>query len=88
MAVTLESLPMCAGHLDAARTRVQELAYCMWQDAGCPAGRELEFWLAAEKYWVEHEFVPDDDRGGNMSHEREQQRSDEVRKPKRRKLSK
>jgi hypothetical protein len=28
---------------------VQELAYYKWEQAGCPDGRDLEFWLEAEE---------------------------------------
>ena len=37
-------------------TSVSRLAYQLWENAGRPAGRDLEFWLAAEakvKAWVE-----------------------------------
>ena len=27
---------------------VSRVAYQLWEKAGCPAGRDLEFWLAAE----------------------------------------
>ena len=33
---------------------VRETAYRKWKDAGKPQGRDLEFWLAAEKH---HESV-------------------------------
>lgn len=29
-------------------TRIRELAYFFWVDAGCPAGDDLTHWLAAE----------------------------------------
>jgi len=29
--------------------QVQEVAYYKWQEAGCPNGRDLEFWSSAEK---------------------------------------
>ncbi len=32
-----------------AERLVRERAYFMWEDAGRPDGRSLEFWLAAEK---------------------------------------
>ncbi len=28
---------------------VDEAAYYMWLEAGCPEGRDVEFWLAAEE---------------------------------------
>lgn len=32
----------------ASETSVSRLAYQLWETAGRPAGRDLEFWLAAE----------------------------------------
>jgi hypothetical protein len=29
--------------------RIRYLAYSFWETAGCPDGRPLDFWLAAEK---------------------------------------
>jgi len=29
--------------------RVRDLAYRLWEQDGCPAGRELEHWLEAER---------------------------------------
>lgn len=37
--------------IDAARKSLHEyIAYCYWQDAGSPEGRDLEFWSLAEAY--------------------------------------
>ena len=35
--------------------RVKTLAYQMWEQAGSPAGRDLEFWLAAEAGMLEEQ---------------------------------
>lgn len=29
--------------------KIKRLAYYRWEKAGCPEGKDLEFWLAAEK---------------------------------------
>jgi hypothetical protein len=29
--------------------RIRDLAYRLWEQDGCPAGRELEHWLEAER---------------------------------------
>jgi hypothetical protein len=29
--------------------QVRELAYRKWEEAGCPDGRDKEFWMAAEQ---------------------------------------
>ncbi len=31
------------------RKQIEKLAYAKWESAGCPTGRDREFWLAAEK---------------------------------------
>jgi hypothetical protein len=31
-----------------AQDKIKELAYQLWQDAGSPHGRDMDFWLAAE----------------------------------------
>ncbi len=38
--------------LDAIH-RVRDLAYRIWEAEGCPAGRETEHWLEAERRVVE-----------------------------------
>ena len=32
---------------------VRQLVYRIWQEAGCPAGAELQHWLKAEEFWLE-----------------------------------
>ncbi len=32
----------------SAQDQIQKLAYTLWQDAGSPHGRDMDFWLAAE----------------------------------------
>jgi hypothetical protein len=33
--------------------RIRDAAYFLWFDAGMPAGRDMEFWLAAENWDAE-----------------------------------
>ena len=35
------------------------LAFQLWEKAGCPEGRDLEFWLGAETYPAELELMLD-----------------------------
>lgn len=30
---------------------IRQLAYKLWQDAGCPHGQDVTYWLAAESLW-------------------------------------
>ena len=58
MSVTLETLEMTPPEREACRDAVRKRAYFNWLDAGCPDCREFEFWLAAERNWIEHNYVP------------------------------
>ena len=42
---------------------VQTTAYLLWEGAGKPAGRELDFWLRAEKQHRGHIIIPDEEYG-------------------------
>ena len=35
--------------------RIQRIAHSYWEKAGCPEGKDLEFWLDAEKKVDEHD---------------------------------
>ena len=32
---------------------VRQLAYRIWQEAGCPNGSDLQHWLKAKEIWLE-----------------------------------
>ena len=34
---------------------VRQLAYRLWQEAGCPNGADLQHWLKAEEVWRENQ---------------------------------
>jgi hypothetical protein len=40
---------------------IDELALLLWEQAGCPAGRQREFWLKAEDEIVKRGRAPDQD---------------------------
>ena len=31
------------------KEKISEIAYALWQEAGCPENKDLDFWLIAEK---------------------------------------
>ena len=33
---------------------IRQLAYRLWQDAGCPNGADLQHWLKAQELWREN----------------------------------
>ena len=45
--------PPRAADPDAVRRKIEELAYRNWCEAGCPPGRDLEIWCAAEREVLE-----------------------------------
>ena len=37
---------------------IRQLAYRLWQEAGCPEGIEAQHWLQAEAIWLEEHRAP------------------------------
>jgi hypothetical protein len=58
MTVTLESLELAPQELECCRDAVHTMAYFNWLDAGCPQDGQLDFWLRAERDWIENCYVP------------------------------
>ncbi|MEX0678734.1 MAG: DUF2934 domain-containing protein [Pirellulales bacterium] len=58
MTVRLETLEMTPEELNSSKDAVQKMAYFNWIDAGCPDCGQLEFWLKAEREWIEQNYVP------------------------------
>jgi len=58
MTVTLETLELTPEELNSSKDAVQKMAYFNWLEAGCPDCGQLEFWLKAERQWIEHNYVP------------------------------
>ena len=40
----------CASEVGANGDGISCLAFQLWEKAGCPEGRDLEFWMGAETY--------------------------------------
>jgi hypothetical protein len=59
MAVNLESLELDPDKLEWAREEVRKLAFQKWEEAGSPPESDTDFWLLAEREWIEHNYVPD-----------------------------
>jgi hypothetical protein len=58
MCVTLDTLELTRDELDRAKDRVRQLAYLKWEAAGRPFDGSANFWLEAERHWIEHEYTP------------------------------
>jgi hypothetical protein len=37
---------------------IRQIAYKLWQDAGCPEGSDVQNWLNAETIWLEQHRAP------------------------------
>jgi hypothetical protein len=57
-AITLDSLELTPEELERSREAIRNSAHRKWLDAGCPRCDDLEFWLSAERDWIEHCYVP------------------------------
>jgi hypothetical protein len=41
--------PTLVVSFEGIRQQIRELAYGKWEEAGCPEGRDEEFWVSAER---------------------------------------
>lgn len=67
MTATLETLELTPEELNSSKDAVRKMAYFNWLEAGCPEGGQLEFWLKAERQWIEQCYVPDRPLDGTRS---------------------
>ncbi len=58
MSAKLETLPQSPEQRGRTEEVVRKMAYFNWLEAGRPEKRDLEFWLNAERVWIEHDYVP------------------------------
>jgi hypothetical protein len=62
MTATLESLEIAQEKIPICKDDIRKMAYFKWLAAGCPEGKDAEFWRAAEHEWIEFQYVPDRSR--------------------------
>lgn len=55
----LEALFLTDAELATAKSEIRQIAFCKWQDAGCPQNRDRDFWNEAQLEWIEYRYVPD-----------------------------
>lgn len=58
MSVTLQTLEMTPEEFECCKDVVRRMAYFNWVDAGRPECGQLEFWLKAQREWIEQSYVP------------------------------
>lgn len=57
-AITLETLELTPEEIEHSKETVRQMAFSRWINAGCPRCDGREFWLQAERDWIEHCYVP------------------------------
>ena len=58
MTVTVETLDLTPEELNVCKDAVRRRAFFNWCDAGCPDFGHFDFWLQAEREWIEYNYVP------------------------------
>lgn len=58
MCTTLDNLYIVPEQRHECENEIRLRAYFNWLDAGCPQGRDVEFWLDAEREWIAFNYVP------------------------------
>ncbi len=50
--------PSSVPPFDLKEEDIQKCAYFLWKEEGCPAGRDLDLWLAAKELLRHHAEMP------------------------------
>ena len=58
MSVTLETLEMTPQERELCLEAVRKMAYRKWRDSGQPDSPALDYWLQAQREWIENYYVP------------------------------
>lgn len=58
MSTTIHDLEMTSEEFAFSENAIKRSAYFKWNAAGRPNHRELEFWLEAEREWIEGYYPP------------------------------
>jgi hypothetical protein len=58
MSTTIHDLEMTSEEFAFSENAIKRSAYFKWIAAGRPAHRSLEFWLEAEREWIEGYYPP------------------------------
>ena len=54
---------------------IRQLAYQLWQAAGCPAGNDVQHWLKAESIWQDEHRAPSAGKQAKAAKARKSRRS-------------
>ncbi len=58
MSTTIHDLEMTSEEFAFSENAIKKSAYFKWNAAGSPNDRALEFWLEAEREWIEGYYPP------------------------------
>ncbi len=54
---------------DELKQRITERARQLWEEDGCPEGRDMEYWLKAEEELAPHSIVGEEDPLEALDHD-------------------
>ncbi len=54
---------------------IRQLAYRLWQEAGCPEGNEVQHWLKAETIWLDEKRAPSEAKQAKAAKARKPRKS-------------
>jgi hypothetical protein len=60
-------MPTSSPPFDLKEEDIQKCAYFLWQEEGCPSGRDLDLWLAAKELLRHHGALPGSVRRKNCA---------------------
>lgn len=63
---------------EPAEPDIQRCAYFLWQEEGCPAGRDIEIWLTAKELLRHRAQVPAPEARGGLPPRRRPARAPRV----------
>ncbi len=58
MAISLDTLELTLQERAACEELIRARAYQLWREAGQPDRSGEDYWLRAERQWIEQEYVP------------------------------
>jgi len=54
---------------------IRQLAYRFWQEAGCPEGNDVQYWLRAESIWLDEHHTPSEAKQAKAAKARKPRKS-------------
>jgi DUF2934 family protein len=58
---------------------IRQLAYRLWQEAGCPEGNDVQHWLKAEAIWLNEHRAPSEAKPAKTAKARKPRKRTTIR---------